>query len=228
MVMYKNVAVIIPTLNEGDNIYELIKLIFGSYKGITVIVADDGSTDDTKKIVEGLVKDYKNLKFLDRSKSKIHGLTASVIDAVKSSSGDLIVVIDGDLQHPPEKIEEIVFLLNDGADIVIGSRRKVVGDWPIHRKLMSVVASNLARIRLRRFIKDPMSGFFGVKTGMFRSVLKMQEGKFEKEGYKVLFDLLKYSKASVAYVNYDFGERKKGQSKIKSKHVWIMLRSLFR
>ena len=225
---YADVTVIIPTLNEEKNIEELIKLISSSYNGIKITVADDGSSDATAAIVKKFSRSNKNIKFLDRSSQKIKGLTASVLDAVKITKTRFLVVIDGDLQHPPEKISEITARLRQGNDIVIGTRAKVLGKWPVQRRLMSLIATSIARLRLMSSVKDPMSGFFGVKSEVFLKVLAAEENKFEKRGYKVLFDLLKsIPGARTANVYYTFGERRRGESKIGGKQVISFLKSLF-
>ena len=100
--MYKDLTVIVPTLNEGKNIGKLIKLVNSKYKGIKIIVSDDGSKDNTKQICEK----YKNVTFLDRSKNKVKGLTASVVDGINKTKTKYFVCMDGDLQHPPEKLGE--------------------------------------------------------------------------------------------------------------------------
>ena len=68
---------------------------------------------------------------------------------------------------------------------------------------------------------------FGMRTELFRKTLDDKEGKFEKEGYKVLFDLLKYVRpVRMAEFDYDFGERKGGDSKIRIKHIIILAKAL--
>lgn len=225
---YKNFTVIIPTLNEAENISELISIICSSYNGIRIIVADDGSSDGTREIVRKIGRSNRNVKLLDRSARAIHGITASVIDAARAAGTTYAVVIDGDLQHPPEKIGEIAERLREGSEVVIGTRQLVIGGWPLHRRMMSIIATNLARARLMRSIKDPMSGFFGARNELFRSVAAANKKRFVKEGYKVLFDLLKCAPtAKIAEVPYNFGERKRGKSKIKARHVIYFLKSLF-
>ncbi|MBI2663982.1 glycosyltransferase [Candidatus Woesearchaeota archaeon] len=214
---YADTTVIIPTLNEAKSVGELIKIIKSSYKGITIIVADDGSGDGTKEIVRKL-----DAKLLDRTNASVHGLTASVVDAAKTAETRFIIVIDGDLQHPPEKIREIAAMLREGNDVVIGTRAKVAGKWPLQRKIMSAAATGLARIRLMRNIKDPMSGYFGIKAELFK------EKRFEEKGYKVLFDLLKQlPNARIANVYYTFGERAAGKSKIGGKQIISFLKAIF-
>src|SRR3990167_553648 len=124
---YTGTTVIIPTLNESQNITELLETIRRNYPEAKVIVADDGSTDGTKEKAAAIERKNPNIKLLDRSNDKTHGLTASVIDAVKTADSEFVVVIDGDLQHPPEKIKEITKKLGEGNDIAIGTREKVEG-----------------------------------------------------------------------------------------------------
>ncbi len=226
---YRDFTAIIPTLNEARNISELIMMIGSSYNGIKIVVADDGSSDGTGKIVREIGRRNRNVKLLDRSRAPVHGITASVIDAAKAANTKYVVVIDGDLQHPPEKIGEIAEKLRKGNDIAIGTRQLVIGKWPVQRRMMSLIATSLARIRLMMNVKDPMSGFFGARNELFRSVAAASEKRFVKEGYKVLFDFLKCApKAKIAEVPYNFSERKRGKSNIKARHVIHFLKSLAR
>ena len=225
---FSKVTVIIPTLNEDKNIGKLLDIILSKYKGIHVIVADDGSCDRTALITKSYSMRNPNVILLDRRNEKIKGLCASVIDAAKKTETEFMIVIDGDLQHPPERIGEMAFLL-ETYDIVEGRRKKVISDWPAHRKIISKTATLLAKLRVGNKSKDPLSGFFGVKTKKFKETLKRSEHKFEKKGYKVYFDLLKYvKKPKIGLIDYEFGMRGGGESKIRTRHILIFLRSLFK
>jgi dolichol-phosphate mannosyltransferase len=227
---YRDVTVVVPTLNEGHNISKLLSLIERLYPGISVIVADDGSTDGTQESVIKARRKNKRIMLLDRRSEREHGLTASVLDGASMVKTAYIIVIDGDLQHPPEKIGEIARELRGGNTIVIGTRNKVIGTWPLHRRIMSTLATILARIRLMRNVQDPMSGFFGVRKELFLRILAAKGKRFERSGYKVLFDILKYLPhgTRISVVGYTFGERMAGQSKIGFTQVVSMIRSLGR
>lgn len=221
---WNDTTVIIPTLNEGKNIGKLLHLLMRQYPGMQVIVADDGSRDGTQETVK-----KSRARLLDRTEAAEHGLTASVLDGALLAKTRFLVVIDGDMQHPPEKIREIVEKLRHGNDVVIGSRRRVLIPWPWHRRLMSATATQLARLRLGRYVRDPLSGFFGVQKELFTAAIKQQRHRFAGTGYKVLFDFLKCSgRLQIAEVAYDFGQRGGGESKIRSRHVRVFLRSLLR
>ncbi len=219
-------TVIIPTLNEERNISKIIGLIKKNYSKVRILVVDDGSEDSTKKIA----KKIKSVRFIDRKKEKTKGLTASVIHAAKLVKTKNIVVIDADLQHPVEKIGEIADRLKDH-DIVIGTRTRI-RNWTMKRRIISKTATILGRIRLMLNgirVADPVSGFFGVKTAFFKEVLKHHEAKFEKCGYKVLFDLLKYSRnPKISEVMYRFGQRSLGASKIGKRQIICYLKSVFK
>ncbi|MDE1811004.1 MAG: glycosyltransferase, partial [Candidatus Micrarchaeota archaeon] len=91
---YSDVTVIVPTLNEGGNITKLIGILTKSYPKISVIVSDDGSKDGTAEYVRKIGRKNPRIRLLDRKREKIHGLTASVIDAALIAKTDQIVVMD--------------------------------------------------------------------------------------------------------------------------------------
>ncbi|MBI4438463.1 glycosyltransferase [Candidatus Woesearchaeota archaeon] len=224
---YSQLTVIIPTLNEEKNISRLLKLITSMYSDAKVTVSDDASKDRTQAIVKEAASRNRNISLIDRAKEPEKGLTASVIDAAKKTRTKYLIVIDGDLQHPPEKIKEIYEKLKAN-DIVGAARRKVLVKWAAHRRIVSSAATLLAKLRLRKNLTDPLSGYFGTRTELFNKVLSENEKKFEKEGYKVFFELLKYApkNAKITEVKYDFGLRKGGQSKLKARHAVLFIKSL--
>lgn len=224
----KNLTVIIPTLNEGRNIRLLISKLLKYYPEVSIIVSDDGSTDDTKKIVKSFKKD---VLFFDHSKSRKKGLTGSVVDAIPLVKTDNIIVMDGDMQHPPEKVKSIYLKLNSGKDLVVGSRSRRYINWAsADRKFLSDFGTWLARsfLHLKGIdVVDPLSGFFGFKKRLFS---RMNRSRFVNGGYKVLFDMLKQMRRSdkVSEVFFSFGFRNGGKSKLSSRHFLYFLESFIR
>jgi len=224
---YADTTIIIPTINEEDNIGKLIDTLYKLYPGIKIIVSDDGSVDDTGKIAK-----KKKAVFLDRSDKNVHGITVSIIDALLKCETKYFVAIDADFQHPPEKIKEIVEKLRKGSDLVVGARISTKG-WSIWRRMISKTAYILGYLRLlfKRTPKyDLMSGFFGGKREFVEEIVKKKYNKFELKGYKMLFDLMKYVPVNVRIgkVSYDFGLRKHGSSKLNKKIIYYYFRSLFK
>ena len=225
-------TIIIPTLNEEKSIGQLLDLLEDLAPNVNVIVSDDGSKDQTKKIVE-THQGSVNTFFLDRKDEEIHGLTVSVIDAILNCKTDYFMVMDGDLQHPPEVVPDFLDMLNQGYDLVTGNRVEVAGKWGIFRKLMSYTAILLGRlalaIRRKNKVNDIMTGLYGSKTEMWKKIIEENRNKFTLEGYKVLFDFLKIypDKLQIGYVDYVFGTRSTGESKITKKVIWLYFKSLF-
>ncbi|MCE7741771.1 MAG: glycosyltransferase [Candidatus Heimdallarchaeota archaeon] len=229
---YSDLTIIIPTLNEEKSIGQLLGLLEEISPKVNVIVSDDGSKDKTKEIVESH-QGSVNTFFLDRKNEAIHGLTASVIDAICKCQTPYFMVMDGDLQHPPEVVPDFHEMLNQGFNLVAGNRVEVAGKWGLYRKLMSYTAVLLGRlalaIRRKNKVKDIMTGLYGSEASLWKDVIKENREKFTLEGYKVLFDFLKIypQKLKVGYVDYVFGTRNTGESKITKKVIWLYFKSLF-
>jgi len=159
-------------------------------------------------MAEELAKSH-DLKVLHRT-GKL-GLSSAVLEGFAAASGDILVVMDADLSHPPEKIPEMVRQITEGrADMVVGSRHVPGGsieDWPIHRRLLSKAATLLARPLTK--VKDPMSGFFALKRSVIEGV------RLDPVGYKIGLEILvKGRHTRVVEVPIRFANRKAGQSKL--------------
>lgn len=230
---FEDVTVIAPTLNERDGVEELSTFIHQKYPGMSLVVADDGSTDGTQEMIARCRAQGHLVELFDRSQKKVHGLTASVIDALLQTKTKYIVVMDADLQHPPEAIAKIISQIQAGADLVIGTRGFMAEKWNLNRLLVSRVATRIARIRLffsGVSVFDPMSGFFGIRTSFAQQMYCDNTKRFELRGYKVLFDYLKIipdgTKLSAVVYNFDF--RKKGCSKMNARIAWLFFASMFK
>ena len=229
---FSDLTIIIPTLNEEKTISILLSKIEETLPKASVIVSDDGSIDKTKENVETFTGNIETI-FLDRSEEKIHGLTVSVIDAIRMCSTSCFLVMDGDLQHPVSSLPEFYVKLKSNSDIVAGNRIEVIGKWPFHRKMMSYIAKCLGNLSLflrrRNRIKDTMTGLFGSKTDLWIETIDSYQDKFVQEGYKILFDFLKIypNKLAIDNVDYIFGTRDYGESKINKKIIWRFFKSLF-
>ncbi|UCG02089.1 MAG: glycosyltransferase [Candidatus Heimdallarchaeota archaeon] len=225
-------TVITPTLNEESNIDRMITRLVSLYPQVSIIVADDGSTDKTAEIVRNWGNKNPKIRFLDRKDEPVKGLTISLVDAIKITSTDFFFVIDCDFQHPPERIADGLLLLSEGNQLVIGSRSSVEG-WGFRRKLISWGATTLGKISLlirrRPRPKDIMSGFFGGETQFIAEILDQHPKTVSPKGYKLLFDMLKVlpRKTSIGEFSYTFQTREAGESKISLKHILVYFRSLF-
>jgi len=231
---WKDTTVIIPTLNERDNIKKLLSFLLSLYPEIKIIVTDDGSEDGTQDIVREIGKKNANIQLLDRSNEKTHGLTVSVLDGIENVRTEYFIVMDGDLQHPPEKVGDLIQKLREGKDIVVGVRECVAVEWLWYRKLMSKIAMKLGilflRLRGKKSCKDVLSGFFGARTSFLIPLIHSSSNSFVLEGYKILYDILKIlpEDTEIGEVGYTFGTRKGGKSKIGLKQIFSFCFSLLK
>jgi len=213
------VSIIIPTYNESQNILKILKSIGDILpKNILAeaIVVDDNSPDGTGKIVENYLKEFKKItgytiNVIHRTAKK--GLSSAILNGIQQASGDTIVVMDSDFSHPPQIIPRMLDALRKyRCDIVIASRYvkggKISG-WPLKRKLLSKLATVIAKKGLGVSPLDPMSGFFAFKRPIIKGL------NFDAIGFKMLLEILVKTKGvSVREIPYTFTDRQFGSSKV--------------
>lgn len=213
-----DVAIIVPTFNEAQNIEELASRLSATLSGVAheIIFVDDHSADGTADIVRKLSRQDPRIRVIERIGRR--GLSTAVIEGVLSTSAPFGVVIDGDLQHDESIIPSLLKSLSAGADVAVGSRYLEGGgtsDWSPRRKQVSFLATRMSLLIPAARISDPMSGFFAVRTDVFRQRADQLVGA----GYKILLDLLATNGPSlkVQEVSYLFRSREQGESKLDAR-----------
>jgi len=231
---YSDTTIILPTLNEERNISTVLRSIISCYKDCRIIVADDGSKDNTKQAVMDV--EYENLTFLDRGKEQVHGLTASVLDAIELVESKCFIVMDADGQHPYEKIGDIINTLRYKGGLVVASRVEVEKEWSFLRKSLSFSGTALAKssllLRRKNYLSyDVLGGFFGCDLKSWKDCVpnSSDKNRFMLKGYKVLFDFLKVApnELKLEEVYYKFATRRADVSKINIKVYLEFLKSCF-
>lgn len=221
----KQLAIIIPTLNEVENIGEIIERIESTLdsKSFEIVVVDDNSSDGTADLADEYADKYGNVKVL-RREGKL-GLASAVLDGVKLAEASIIGVIDADLQEPPESLPLLLERIEAGNDIVIGSRYvqgSSIEGWGVIRKLISKTAiwMSWALLPATRGIHDPSNGYF-----LFRREVLNTE--LDPKGFKILMEILvKCSYGDVAEVPIDYVGRVRGESKLTYNQVTTHLKYL--
>ncbi len=158
------ISVILPTYNESGNIVRLISAVLENipkrYDG-EIIQVDDNSPDQTHQKVKDTFKNDPRVVPILRTSDK--GLAKSILDGIKNSSGDLIVIMDTDFSHNPEVISTMIHIAKI-FDVVVGSRFCEGGDMDSKRHyLASLVFNWCIRLILRTQIQDNLSGFFLIR-----------------------------------------------------------------
>ncbi|HLZ98444.1 MAG TPA: glycosyltransferase family 2 protein [Steroidobacteraceae bacterium] len=210
-----SVTVVVPTYREVENIPHLVarlqKVREASRLDIELILMDDDSGDGSAQLVESLALPW--VRMVTRTANR--GLSYAVMDGLELSTRGLLVVMDADLSHPPEKIPELLAALRNGAELAVGSRFTEGGstadDWGLFRWLNSRVASLLAFPLTT--ISDPMSGYFALRRTTFESARD-----FNPIGYKILLELIVKCRCKlVADIPIHFDDRRFGESKLSLK-----------
>jgi len=227
------VSIIVPTYNESLNIIDMLKSIRKSLpEGVTTetIVVDDNSPDGTGKIVEDYISEFK--KFTENTISIIHrktknGLSSAILNGIQSAKSETIVVMDSDFSHPPQIIPKMIEAFKQSqCDLVVASRYITGGSiegWTRKRKLMSKVATLIAKNGLGVKTKDPMSGFFAFKKNIIKEL------NFDALGYKFLLEVLVKTKGiNIKEIPYTFENRKFGSSKLDSGTVIDYFKSVWK
>jgi len=212
---YISLSIIIPTYNERDNLSELLERIHRSVGPLDypyeVLVVDDDSPDETWKVAARYSENHP-VRILRRKGKR--GLATAVLEGIKNSYYDIIVVMDGDLQHPPEMIPKLISIVSDGADIAICSRfveQGTLEQFGLFRRSMSKGADLLARTLFRqlRSIKDIESGFFAFHKDV------IAHANLNPVGYKILLEILVQGDyKTVSEIPYRFDEKRTGARKL--------------
>lgn len=207
----KVLSVIVPTFNEADNIEPLVEQIAaGAPSLLEIIIVDDRSSDGTPARVEALIGRYP-VRLLKRETPTL-GLSGAVIAGARVASGEILVVMDADLSHPPEAIMQLAQpIMDERADLVIGSRYVSGGTtpgWPLYRKAMSRAAAAMAYPITR--VHDSMGGFFAIRRSLLLELAP------QATGFKIAFEVIARGGRDlrVLEIPIAFRDRRRGKSKM--------------
>jgi dolichol-phosphate mannosyltransferase len=225
-------SLVLPTYQEKHNIQpiiellstELDKVLLGAYE---LIIVDDDSPDLTWQVALDLVPEYPQLRVIRRTTER--GLATAVVRGWQAAQGEVLGVIDADLQHPPEVLGKLWQAIEQGADLATASRNVEgggVSEWSMLRRILSRGAQILGLVILPEAIgrlSDPMSGYFLVtRKALTDKVLSPL-------GYKILVEVVgRGDIAKIAEVGYEFQERQSGDSKVTAKQYVEYIRHLLR
>mgnify|MGYP006094495103 FL=1 len=212
-----NISVIIPTFNESLNIIKIIDELRDVLNDLDyeIIVVDDNSPDKTHEKIKNYVNKNKihNIYCINRTWKK--GLSSAVIEGIGLSKKDNLCVMDGDGQHDPQNILEMLSIINaGGVDLVIGSRFFNVNktdSLSAKRNRLSAVGIKLCNFFIVNKVTDPLSGLFITK----RNQINKYSDKLYKDGFKILFDYLMVNPSIKAKeIQINFRTRNDGESKL--------------
>lgn len=227
-----HLSLVIPTYQERDNIQNIIKILSQLLdklipENYELLVVDDDSPDRTWEVAQSLMEEYPQLAVMRRLQE--HGLSSAVIRGWQAARGSVLGVIDGDLQHPPEILAQLLTAMEQGADLAVASRHVEgggVSSWSVVRRFLSRGAQVLGLILLPGVVSrvsDPMSGYFIVRRSAIAGA------RLNPVGYKILLEVIGRGKISkITEVGYVFRERKQGESKVTWKQYVEYIHHLVR
>ena len=220
------ISIVVPTYREAENIPHLLARLdrLRQERGLDleVLFMDDDSQDGSVEAVVAAGHDWARI--IVRTGNR--GLSPAVIDGFRAARHPVIVCMDCDLSHPPERIPQMILALDAGHDFMLGSRYVRGGstddDWGVGRWLNSLVATLLARPLTSA--RDPMSGFFALRKADFDRARDLNP-----VGYKIALELIvKCGFGHVGEVPIHFSDRVRGESKLTLKEQLRYLQHLRR
>lgn len=223
------VVIVIPTYNEGETIGTLLPMLQSEFALIPnhnchVLVVDGNSTDRTQEIVNGFSNEHPNVHLMVETEKS--GLGAAYIKgfrkAMRDMAADVVMEMDGDLQHDPKDVKRFLKEIDNGFDYIIGSRYVEGGsipkEWAFYRKFLSWGGSLFSRVVLGVWnVKDFTTGFKATRVKGFLDKLDLDNIMSKGFAYKIdlLYKTYKLG-AKIKEIPIDFALRDKGKSKMET------------
>jgi len=211
-------SLIIPTYNEATNVPVLVAQLEALFDPVLgdayeLIVVDDDSRDQTWAVALEMAATHPRLRVIRRTEER--GLSTAVIRGWQVARGEVLGVMDADLQHPAEVNLGLLAKIDQGAELAAASRHISgggVSDWSLLRRMLSRGAQLLGLLILPAVLgrlSDPMSGYFMVRRSTLAGI------ELDPLGYKILIEVVARSDPKwLGEVGYVFRERVEGESKV--------------
>ncbi len=203
----QKISVVIPILNEADNIRELNARLNATFSGIgadyEIIFVDDGSTDNSLNEIKKLITSDNNVKFISFTRNFGHQI--AIHAGIEHCTGDFMVIMDGDLQDPPEMIPDMMKKLNDNYEVVYATRKERKEESFLKRITASVYYRLINRLSDTHIPVD--TGDFRIITAAVAEQLKLM-----KDHHKFIRGEVSWTGFKQASMEYDREGRKSGKS----------------
>ena len=214
----QSVSIIIPSLNERENIpivVERLEALLTGRKWEAVFV-DDDSRDGSLEVLMSLARTKPHVRFIRRIGRR--GLSSACLEGMASSVADIFAVMDCDLQHDEAILSKMLaaFEEDPSLELAVGTRYAGegggVGEWSKVRIFISRLATSLGSLARKTELSDPMSGFFAIRREVFEETVRQMTGK----GFKILLDMVLSvgRPLKTREFSYEFRTRKHGESKL--------------
>ena len=235
-------VIVIPTYNEKGNIGKLIEVLEKAIKDVPknfevhILVVDDSSPDGTADLVKKYTQKYKNVHILINPKKE--GLGGAYLKgmeyATKKLGAKVLMEFDADFSHDPYKIPEFLKAINNGSDLVLGSRYikggTIPDNWGLHRKFLSIMGNLTIRTIMMHFkIHDWTTGYRAIRKEVYEAVKnELNQERFFGYTFQIGFLLkairkgYKVSEVPINFVDRTYGVSKIGPEYIKNTLIYII------
>lgn len=237
-----SVSVLMPTYNEADNIQALIEetarvLEDASASDFEIVVIDDDSPDRTwERAAHADSVDNRRIKVIRRMAN--HGLTASLREGIRAARGDVVIWMDCDFSHPPDKIPQLLYMIGQGYDVVVNSRYAVGGGEDRGGKggVLQLFLSRMLNWGIRFLLKPSFSDYTSGFVAVRRKVLEEFDlrGDYGEYFIDFMYRVIHAKRFRICEMPYIAPPRRAGQSKTGSsliqylrrgrKYLWTVLR----
>lgn len=220
-------SVVSPTYNESGNVHPFVDRVFAALNGLDfeLIIVDDNSPDHTWERVLQLKKTRPQLKLLRRMKPP--SLSGAVIDGLTVASGEIVAVLDADLQHDPWLLPVMLQRMHN-ADLAVASRYMPGGstaEWNPFRRSISRFGVRTCRLLLGLALSDPLSGYFMLRKSDFSRI----KSALNDQGFKILIEIAAaMPHARIVEIPLRFHRRSAGKSRFNAQIGIAYLQQLWR
>ncbi|MCG7419884.1 glycosyltransferase family 2 protein [Macrococcus epidermidis] len=204
------ISLIIPIYNEEKNIYKLAETIQQTmdknHYHYEVMLVNDGSKDRSLQLLKEIATQHHNFKYISFSRN--FGKEAAMFAGLKNCSGDCAIILDADLQHPPEFIPEMIAAYQEGYDQVV-MRRDRSGEHFL-RKIPTQIFYKLINSTVDVKLTDGEGDFRLISRDVIDSIVSLEEYNRFSKG---IFEWVGYNKKTIPFKNI---QRESGQSSFSS------------
>ena len=214
----QSVSIIIPSLNERENIPIVVERLEALLTGRKweVVFVDDDSRDGSLEVLMSLARTKPHVRLIRRIGRR--GLSSACLEGMASSVADIFAVMDCDLQHDEAILSKMLaaFEEDPSLELAVGTRYAGegggVGEWSKVRIFISRLATSLGSLARKTELSDPMSGFFAIRREVFEETVRQMTGK----GFKILLDMVLSvgRPLKTREFSYEFRTRQHGESKL--------------
>ena len=216
--------VVLPTFNEADNIAEVLRRVRAAAPEADVLVVDDSSPDGTAEIAAAAGREAGGVDVLSRpAKSGLGSAYRDGFRLGRERGYEVLLEMDSDLSHNPSDLPRLLQAVEDGADLVIGSRYVPGGaipDWSWHRRALSKYANLYAAGMLKLDVRDVTAGFRAYRADMLG---RLDVDSVRADGYGFQIEMthrVVQAGGRIVEVPIEFVDRRIGESKM-STHIVV-------